>query len=86
MNIQLCLHRVVHDYRVALARTLAATLRYRDEYLGVSEPETLTLPETMGLARAAWLAYGDPSRTAELAARNRIPDPAEIPAGTVLVI
>lgn len=75
-----------HAYRAALSQCLSAVLDYEAEYLGAEEPETITLPETMSLARAAALAYGDPSRASELASRNRIPDPAFIPAGTVLVI
>lgn len=75
-----------HDLRVALSRCLASVEAYRAEYLGAEEPETVTLPEAMGLARAALFAYGDPTRGADLAARNRIPDPTLIPAGAVLVI
>lgn len=75
-----------HDYRYALARTLAAVIAYRDDYLGVEAPVVLELPEAMGIARAASLAYGDPTRGAELAARNRLPDPSMIPAGTRLVL
>lgn len=75
-----------HDLRAALSRCLASVEAYRAEYLGAEEPETVTLPEAMGLARASLFAYGDPTRGADLAARNRIPDPALIPAGTVLVI
>lgn len=75
-----------HDLRVALTRCLAATEAHRAEYLGAEQPETVTLPEDMGLARAALYAYGDPTRGADLAARNRIPDPALIPAGTELVV
>jgi prophage DNA circulation protein len=75
-----------HDLRAALSRCLASVEAYRGEYLGAEEPETVTLPEAMGIARAALHAYGDPTRGADLAARNRIADPALIPAGTVLVI
>lgn len=75
-----------HDYRVAVSRCLAETLAYRDEYLGADGPETVTLSAEMSLSRAAVLAYGDPSRAAELAAKNRIADPCFIPSGTVLLI
>lgn len=75
-----------HAYRAAVARCLSATLAYRAEYLGTSGPETVTLPEEMSLARASVLAYGDASRAAELATKNRVSDPSFIPAGTVLVI
>lgn len=75
-----------HNLRAALSRCLAAVDAYRAEYLGAEEPETVTLPEAMGLARASLYAYGDPTRGADLAARNRLADPAFIPAGTVLVI
>ena len=75
-----------HGLRVALSRCLAAVEAYRADYLGAEAPETVTLPEDMGLARAALFAYGDPTRGADLAARNRIPDPALIPAGTELVV
>ena len=50
------------------------------------EALTITLGETMSLSRAASLAYGDPSRAGELAAKNRIGDPLFIAAGTVLAI
>ena len=76
-----------HLYRVALSRTLAAVLRAREAYTDTSEaPETVTVPEAMSIARAAVLAYGDPRRVADLAARNRLADPTLIPAGTVLVL
>ncbi len=75
-----------HAYRYALSRTLASVLDYRAEYLGAESPQSFTLPETMGLARAAALIYDDVTRAAELAAKNRIPDPAAIPAGTVLAL
>lgn len=75
-----------HDLRVALTRCLAATASYRVAYLGTEAPEVVSLPEEMGLARAALYAYGDPTRGAELASKNRIPDPTAIPAGTELVI
>lgn len=75
-----------HLYRVALARTLAAVLRARAEYADTEEVVTLTLPEGMGVARAALLAYGDPRRGADLAARNALLDPTHIPRGTVLVL
>ena len=76
-----------HLYRVALSRVLAATLRSREAYTDTEGAvETVTLPEAMSLARAAALAYGDPRRAPDLAARNRLLDPSLIPAGTVLVL
>lgn len=75
-----------HAYRAALSQCLSSVLDYRAEYLGAELPEVVVLPEPMSLARAAVLAYGDPSRAAELASKNRLPDPAFIPAGTELVI
>lgn len=76
-----------HLYRVALSRVLAASLRAREAYTDTEGAvETVTVPEAMSLARAAVLAYGDPRRAADLAARNRLLDPSLIPAGTVLVL
>ncbi len=75
-----------HDYRSALVRCRAAVLSARAESIGSTEALTITLGETMSLARAAAQAYGDPSRAAELAAKNRIGDPLFIAAGTVLAI
>jgi len=76
-----------HLYRVALSRVLAASLRAREAYTDTEGAvETVTLPEAMSLARAAALAYSDPRRAPDLAARNRLLDPSLIPAGTVLVL
>lgn len=74
-----------HAYRTALGRTRAAVLARRAEYLG-DTAQTITLGDTMSLARAAVEAYGDAARAAELASKNRIDDPLFISAGTVLVI
>jgi len=74
-----------HAYRTALGRTRAAVLARRAEYLG-DTAQTVTLGDTMSLARAAVEAYGDASRAAELASKNHIDDPLFILAGTVLVI
>lgn len=74
-----------HAYRMALVRTRSSVLARRAEYLG-DTAQTITLGDTMSLARAAVEAYGDASRAAELASKNHVSDPLFIPAGTVLVI
>lgn len=72
--------------RIALTRALVAVLDYRAQYLGAEDAQVFTVPETMSLARASALAYGDASRASELAAKNRVADPCFVPAGAVLVL
>lgn len=74
------------SWRDAVERTRAAVFARRAEYLAADDALTLTLSDTMSIARAAVLAYGDATRAGELAARNAIDDPLFVPAGTVLVL
>jgi prophage DNA circulation protein len=74
-----------HPYRAALYAMQSATLAYRESALG-DAPRTYVVPEESSLARIAAHpdVYGNASRQSDLARANRVPDPARVPAGTVL--
>jgi len=74
-----------HPYRAALYAVQAATVRYRETYVGAA-PRTFTVTEESSLARIAAHpdVYGDARRQSDLARANRVPDPSRVPAGTVL--
>lgn len=76
-----------HPYRAALYAVQAATVRYRETYVGAA-PRTFTVPEESSLARIAARpdVYGDARRQSDLARANHVPDPSRVLAGTVLLV
>lgn len=77
-----------NGYRLAIEQIIGASYRLQDELVETARPRTYVVPEMMSVARIAALpvVYGDPSLAFLLRGANVIPDPAMVPAGTVLTV
>lgn len=75
-----------HPFRGAVWALSSATADYRAR--AIPAARSVRVPTTMSLARVAALpeAYGDARRARDLARANTIPNPARVPAGTVLIV